>query len=139
MQAEPEAWRRVADAVIARRAHRGWTQIDVATKGAFSLDRVQTIEGAKRTRYRAGTIAALERALEWEHGSVEALLSGGEPTPIDTAGEAPAEMDPREARIRAMKYLSDAEKDFYVEQLHVAEENARRRNAAKEADVRRGA
>lgn len=83
MQADTKAWQRVAEAVTARRARRNWTQIDVATRGPLSLDRVQAIEGAKRPTYRAGTIAALERALEWEYGSVEAILVGGEPTPLE--------------------------------------------------------
>jgi len=74
-----EDWRRVADAIIRRRAERGWTQMDLAQRGPLSLDRVQSLEGAKRTSYRAGTIAAIERALEWEYGSVQAILSGGRP------------------------------------------------------------
>lgn len=78
-----EAWRGVAEAIVRRRAERGWTQMDIASRGPLSLDRVQSLEGAKRTSYRAGTIAALERALEWQYGSVEAILAGKEPRVID--------------------------------------------------------
>lgn len=95
MQSEREPWQRVAAAVLARRAARGWTQVDVATNGSLSLDRVQAIEGAKRASYRAGTIAALERGLEWEYGSISAILAGGEPIPKEQ--QAPPDPGPAES------------------------------------------
>jgi transcriptional regulator with XRE-family HTH domain len=72
-------WQRLARLAVRRRAELGLTQAEVAQRGPLSLDRVQAIEGAKRTGYRLGTLLALERALEWGAGSVEAALGGGEP------------------------------------------------------------
>lgn len=88
-------WQRLAQLVVRRRGALGLTQVEVAQRGPLSLDRVQAIEGMRSTRYRAGTIAALERALEWRHGSVEAILAGGDPTPIEgAAGEQAARQEP---------------------------------------------
>lgn len=42
-----------------------------------------SIETGGRTRYNRSTLAALEQALEWQSGSVRAILDGGEPTPAD--------------------------------------------------------
>jgi len=72
-------WRRLAEYAARRRAELGLSQIEVAHRGPLSLDRVQAIEGAKSTRYRLATLLALERALGWADGSVERILSGGEP------------------------------------------------------------
>lgn len=80
-------WRRLAERAARRRAELGLSQVEVAQRGPLSLDRVQAIEGAKSTRYRLGTLLALERALDWASASVDAILSGGEPTPIQTTGQ----------------------------------------------------
>ena len=34
------------------------------------------------------TVARVERALQWDSGSIRAILDGGEPTPMETAGGA---------------------------------------------------
>jgi len=70
---------RLAEYVVRRRAELGLTQIQVAQRGPLSLDRVQAIEGAKRSGYRASTLFALERALTWKQGSAKQILTGGEP------------------------------------------------------------
>jgi hypothetical protein len=76
-------WARLAEYVVTRRAELGITQIQVAQRGQMSLDRVQSIEAVRRQGgYRANTLAALERALQWEYGSIKAILAGGEPTPF---------------------------------------------------------
>ena len=75
-------WKLLAEHAARRRAKLGLSQIEVAQRGPLSLDRVQSIEGAKRKSYRLGTLLALERALGWETGSVETILDGGEPTPL---------------------------------------------------------
>ena len=87
--ATTDRWRRLADAATARRAQLSLTQIEVAQAGPLSLDRVQAIEGAKRSTYRPATLAALERALGWTYGSVQAILDGGEPTPADAPSREP--------------------------------------------------
>lgn len=102
-----DKWRRLADQVARRRGVLGLTQVEVAQRGPMSLDRVQAMEGARGSKYRPGTIAAFERALEWEHGSIAAILAGGDPTPKEPArgrsrpagGKTPLEqLDEVEAR-----------------------------------------
>lgn len=78
-------WQHLADEVKRRRSVRGWTQMEVATRGGLSLDRVSSIESVRTDRYSGRTITKLERALEWELGSVRAILAGGQPTPTEQA------------------------------------------------------
>lgn len=87
---EPD-WRRLAAAVIARREELDLTQEDVRQKGGPSTATMRLIEGALQTSYRGVILARLERALEWEPGSVRAILRGGEPTPLRHAQEGPDE------------------------------------------------
>lgn len=75
-------WRRLADYVVRRRAQLGLTQSQLAQAGPLSIDRVQSVEGAKRESYRISTLVALERALQWEPGSIDLILAGGSPTPV---------------------------------------------------------
>lgn len=79
-------WKRLAEYAHRRRAELGLSQAAMAVPGVLSIDRIQKIEGAKRSSYRLGTLLALERALKWAPGSVEAILSGGEPTPLMVLG-----------------------------------------------------
>lgn len=76
-------WQRLAAYVVRRRAQLGLTQIEAAQRGGLSLDRLQAVEGAKRTSYRPATLVLLERALDWKDGSVDAVLVGREPTPLE--------------------------------------------------------
>lgn len=76
-----QGWKRLAEAVRQRRDDRGWTQLDLATRGGPSIDRIQAIEGVRTDGYSPRTLAKLERALEWRQGSVRAILAGGSPSP----------------------------------------------------------
>lgn len=78
-----QGWQRLAAAVRARRDERGWTQLDVATRGGVSIDRIQAIEGVRTDRYSPRTLTKLERGLDWELGSCRATLEGGDPTPTE--------------------------------------------------------
>jgi transcriptional regulator with XRE-family HTH domain len=97
-------WKLLAEYAARRRAELGLSQIEVAQRGPLSLDRVQSIEGAKRKSYRLGTLLALERALNWGAGSVEAILAGGEPnthTPPRSAMDVAEEiMDENEEMVQ---------------------------------------
>lgn len=73
-------WARLADAVESRRGELGISQAEVAARGPLSKDRVQALESGKERNYRRATLMALERALGWEYGSVQAVLTGGRPT-----------------------------------------------------------
>lgn len=129
-------WQRLADAIVARRAELGLTQMQVATRGDFSLDRVQALEGAKRTSYRAGTLAALERALDWAPGSVERILQGGDPSPrgIELIRKVPQESLQRlidqvpaeELRKLVMASLRDRESEADLDSAIDIDEHLRR-------------
>jgi transcriptional regulator with XRE-family HTH domain len=78
-----QGWQRLATAVKARREERGWTQLEVATRGGLSIDRIQAIESVRTNRYSPRTLTKLERGLDWELGSCQSILAGGEPTPTE--------------------------------------------------------
>ena len=50
----------------------------------MSYEGLRAIRKGER-RPNAVTRARLESALQWESGSVDAVLAGGEPTPVDTS------------------------------------------------------
>lgn len=79
------SWDQLAVAVRTRRRELGLTQVDVATAGRISEDMIRNIERRKRTPKRGlhpRTARAIEDALEWEPGSIEDTLAGGNPRPI---------------------------------------------------------
>lgn len=78
----------LAGLVRARRKALGLTQPRVAERGHVSVELVRRVETSRSGELRASKIAGLERALEWEHGSIRAILDGGVPTEIrrDTDG-----------------------------------------------------
>lgn len=39
------------------------------------------LEGGRRDRYEAGTLAAVEATLGWKPGSISTVLGGGDPAP----------------------------------------------------------
>src|SRR5437879_10423924 len=75
-------------AVRARREERGWTQLELATRGGVSIDRIQSIEATRTDRYSSRTLTKIERGLEWELGSCRAVLDGEDPVPAE--GPTPA-------------------------------------------------
>lgn len=76
-------WQRLADLGIRRREDQDWTQVDVATRGALSLDSVQALESARRTEYRPRTLRCYEDGLLWARGSIKTVLGGGDPIPLE--------------------------------------------------------
>ena len=76
-------WNRLAACVVRRRAELdGMTQEDLATISGLSVFQIQAIENMRAKNPRVRTIVALDKALQWEPGSVEAILAGDEPTPL---------------------------------------------------------
>lgn len=96
-------WRRLADHVYARRDALGLTQDGVRAAGGPSTATLRLIEGALQTSYKRRILSSLERALQWKTGSVEAILAGGEPMPIEAeapeAPEAESTLTPEELRL----------------------------------------
>lgn len=70
-------WQNLAQHISARRLALGLNQADIEGVSTATMTK---LENAAAEGYRPSTLAALERALKWSHGSVEAILAGGEPT-----------------------------------------------------------
>lgn len=65
-----------------RRKQLGLTQLEVAAAGPIAAKTLSDIEcGQRRAPLRAPTRRALERALAWETGSLDAALAAGTPPP----------------------------------------------------------
>lgn len=79
-----DEWKRVAEAVARRREQRGWTQADVAARGGLSLDRVQAVEAGRGENLRVRTLISLTRGLEWSINSVDRIMKGLDPVPIES-------------------------------------------------------
>lgn len=62
-----------------RQLGMGWT--DLAAASGVNVQTLRDIRSGKTRRIRLVTQHAIEDALEWEHGSIAAILTGGEPTP----------------------------------------------------------
>lgn len=91
MTADADALMRLGNYVERRIAELGLEYAAVCRIGGFSDETLSKIRKgsvhARRTTYHG-----LEQALRWSHGSVDSILSGGEPTPLrsDAAVDDPA-------------------------------------------------
>ncbi|MCC5574573.1 hypothetical protein IMZ11_02820 [Microtetraspora sp. AC03309] len=86
----PEAWARVAREVKRRRIQLEMTQPQVHAAGGPSVSMLSKIEGAKQQGYEDMALARLEKALQWESGSIEAIRNGQPPTPLTAQHDEPA-------------------------------------------------
>lgn len=80
--------RRLASAIDDRRLELRLPWADVATRAGITR---QTL---RRVRRESSDITSLtkrgiEQALAWQRGSIDAVLAGGEPTPVDDQDETP--------------------------------------------------
>src|SRR5215217_2466137 len=73
VEADEKDWRRVAVFVRVRRAQLG-TQKDVAAKSDLGPIPLINLENVNQLRYRGLTIAAVEKALGWQIGTIQRLL-----------------------------------------------------------------
>lgn len=76
---------RLGRLVRARRKALKLTQADVQKADGPSTATQRLIEGGKHTDFRGGTGSGLESALQWQPGSIDAILAGGDPTPLSSA------------------------------------------------------
>jgi transcriptional regulator with XRE-family HTH domain len=81
---------KLAELVRARRKALGLTQPQVAERGDVSVELVRRVETNRSGELRASKIEGLERALEWEPGSIRAVLGGGAPTVVHRVPDEPA-------------------------------------------------
>lgn len=96
-------WTRLAHYVTGRRLELGYPrQEDLALAMPVSLRVVNNIENARKDAYSKGTMALLENALRWRPGSVESILSGSNPTPVNDKGAPEAGPDLRDETERKL-------------------------------------
>lgn len=90
-------------AMDARRLELGMKWVDVARAASISTE---TLFRFRRGHRSSESTHGVERALKWEHGSIGAILEGGEPTAaddedIDRAARI-AELESTAERLEAM-------------------------------------
>lgn len=84
------SWERLADEVRLRRKQLKLTQTDVAERGGLSVATVRAVETNRSGRLSRRLRRALERAIEWQDGSIDAVLDGGAPRVITAPGAGAA-------------------------------------------------
>lgn len=73
------SWERLGREVARRREQLNLTQVDVAQRGGPSVATLTAIENNRSGRLSKRLRQSLEKAIEWEPGSVDAVLSGQAP------------------------------------------------------------
>lgn len=82
-------WKRVAAAVVARRAELGMkTAKELAERAQLTPRVIGDVENARRTNYGAGTKAQIEHALGWIPGSIDLVLQGEQPLAVGATENA---------------------------------------------------
>ena len=86
------SWERLGAEVRDRRSALGLTQADVTARGGPSVLTLRAIENNRAGRMTPRLRRALETALNWAPGSIDAILAGGaatsvEPTPTVTTAQ----------------------------------------------------
>jgi hypothetical protein len=77
-------WGRVGTLVAVERARRGHRSLSAfAAATGLSRTTVDAIEHGRKTSYSPTTIATVEHALGWAHGSITRILQGLEPRPVE--------------------------------------------------------
>lgn len=78
----PDDWKRVGDAVKARRLELGLKQREAALRGRVSDTTWNSVENARRSSFDAATRAGVCRALRWSVDSIDRLLEGARPVEV---------------------------------------------------------
>jgi transcriptional regulator with XRE-family HTH domain len=76
------SWENLGAAVRDRRTALGMTQSEVPDRGGPSVETLRAIENNRAGRLSPRMRRALERVLEWESGSIDAILVGDVATPV---------------------------------------------------------
>ncbi|MBK3630400.1 hypothetical protein JHN59_37510 [Streptomyces sp. MBT49] len=93
MTAAPDPRIRLAQYIERRISALALEYAEVCRRADISDETLSKVR--KGMRARSSTYTKLERALNWERGSIGAILDGGEPTPLDAPpGRAPAARAP---------------------------------------------
>jgi hypothetical protein len=115
-------WDRLAEFTRERRVELEMTQEDVRFAGGPSTATMRLIEGALQQGYQPATLRDLEKALQWERGSVTRILSGGDP--VLTPAADPGPLPTTAAMAAAM--------ESHVEEILMRVEFARRRHPGQQ-------
>lgn len=102
-----EPHQRLDKAMNARRLDLGKQWKDIAGEAGIST---AALGAMRRGEYRPSQLNArrLEDALQWEHGSIDAIWADAEPTPISRANRSPVEMQ-RELKERLDRILAEGD------------------------------
>jgi len=87
------SWESLGVAVRDRRTALGMTQSEVSERGGPSVETLRAIENNRAGRLSPRMRRALERVLEWESGSVDAVIAGGVATAVQTKPSETATVD----------------------------------------------
>lgn len=90
-----DRWSRLGALLEARRLELGFPRRLPWARDVLGLsnDRIQSdIEKSRRTNFDAATLAQVEQQYEWAPGSIQAVLNGGDPTPISRQTTPPADV-----------------------------------------------
>lgn len=79
---------RLAQLMEARREKLGLTWEQVALKGSITDETLRQVRRNRRVISR-GTRRAIEAGLDWATGSVDQILSGGDPQPLPEPADLP--------------------------------------------------
>lgn len=82
------AWQRLGDLLVARRIElnpRWRNRTRFADEVGIHWRLLFDIERAKRQTFPAETLMAIEVAYKWQYGSIEKVLAGGDPVPVEDA------------------------------------------------------
>ncbi|RAJ54920.1 helix-turn-helix protein [Streptomyces sp. KhCrAH-43] len=102
-------WVRLGHAIEAARDAKGMTQVALAEAADVSESTIQNLEAGKERVRQPPSVKKVEAALGWAPGSADAVLTGGEPTPLsaDSNSDAPQAGDQTGLPLRIIQELSD--------------------------------
>src|SRR5690349_24313752 len=84
-------WARLAGAIETARDELGMTQVALAEAAGVSESTIQNLESGKDRKRFPTSLPKVERGLQWASGSGEAVLLGGDPTPLASEEVAPSD------------------------------------------------
>lgn len=80
MNRDPDAWRRLGRALKEARERKGLSQGELATRAGVAIKSVQSAEAGTVPKSRMPqSLSPIAQAVGWPAGSVDSVLSGGEP------------------------------------------------------------
>lgn len=104
-------WVRLGHAIEAARDAKGMTQVALAAAADVSESTVQNLEAGKERQRQPPSVKKVEAALGWAPGSADAVLTGGDPTPLAKPGPSAGGALPGEGAaglpLRILQELSD--------------------------------